>query len=102
MRTITMTLFTLTLAVSLACAKPTQPDASNEPSSDVEAAKDEDAAKDKDKDKDKSKECDFTADPNKTYVGESPDQCATIKFACDEGKEYFADDCGCGCIISGG
>ena len=36
-------------------------------------------------------------DPNKKYVGESPDQCAVIRFTCEEGQEYFADDCGCGC-----
>jgi hypothetical protein len=44
------------------------------------------------------KKCDFTADPNKTYVGQSKETCATMKFVCEEGKEYFADDCGCGCI----
>ena len=36
-------------------------------------------------------------DPNYAYVGTSPEQCQLIKFACDEGQEYFSDDCGCGC-----
>jgi hypothetical protein len=44
------------------------------------------------------KKCDFTADPDKTYVGQSKETCATMKFVCEAGKEYFADDCGCGCI----
>lgn len=48
---------------------------------------------------DKDEQCDFAADPNKDYVGKSPDACATMKFACDEGKEYFSDDCGCGCVM---
>jgi hypothetical protein len=47
------------------------------------------------------KECNFAADPNKNYIGKSPDSCATMKFACDAGKEYFSDDCGCGCVTSG-
>jgi hypothetical protein len=56
----------------------------------------------KDKDDDKGdKQCDFEADPDKNYVGQSPDACATMKFVCDAGKEYFADDCGCGCVTSG-
>ncbi len=36
-------------------------------------------------------------DPAYTYVGDSPEQCALIKFSCEAGEEYFADDCGCGC-----
>lgn len=50
---------------------------------------------------DGSKQCDFAADPNKNYVGKSPDACATMKFVCDAGKEYFSDECGCGCVTSG-
>jgi hypothetical protein len=48
------------------------------------------------------KKCDFTADPAKTYVGQSRETCATMKFVCEAGKEYFADDCGCGCMTTGG
>jgi hypothetical protein len=46
------------------------------------------------------KNCDFAADPNKTYIGQSKEACATMKFVCEEGKQYFADDCGCGCMIT--
>jgi hypothetical protein len=46
------------------------------------------------------KKCDFTADPNKTYIGQSKAACATMKFVCETGKEYFADDCGCGCVTT--
>ena len=86
MRTLATLLFTLSLT---ACAKPPGPDASNPPASDDGGGEDTNAS------------CDFTADPNKTYVGQSPEQCATIRFACEEGKQYFADDCGCGCESSG-
>lgn len=37
-------------------------------------------------------------DPAYTYVGESPEICQVIKFGCDEGQEFFSDDCGCGCV----
>jgi hypothetical protein len=87
MRIFATLLFTLTLA---ACAKPPGPDASTPPASDDGGTEDQNAS------------CDFLADPNKTYVGQSPDQCATIRFVCEEGKEYFADDCGCGCQTVGG
>lgn len=50
---------------------------------------------------DMGQQCDFAADPNKSYVGESPDACATMKFVCEDGKEYFSDACGCGCVTSG-
>ncbi|MGB1700147.1 MAG: hypothetical protein ACPHRO_09350 [Nannocystaceae bacterium] len=33
----------------------------------------------------------------KTYIGNSPEECQIIKFACPEGENYFADECGCGC-----
>jgi hypothetical protein len=49
----------------------------------------------------KNEKCDFVDTPHKNYVGQSPDACATMKFACEAGKEYFADDCGCGCVMSG-
>jgi hypothetical protein len=48
-----------------------------------------------------AKQCNFAADPNKNYIGKSPDACATMKFACDAGQEYFSDECGCGCVTSG-
>lgn len=48
-----------------------------------------------------AKQCNFAADPNKTYIGKSPESCMTMKFACDAGKEYFSDDCGCGCVTAG-
>ncbi len=42
--------------------------------------------------------CDYS-DPTRSYVGESPEECAVIKFVCAEGSHYFADDCGCGCEL---
>jgi len=36
-------------------------------------------------------------DPNRTYVSRDPEQCATIRFICEEGQVAFFDDCGCGC-----
>lgn len=87
MRTLATLLLTLSLTAPLACAKSPGPAANPPPASDGGAGEGEasDSA------------CDFTADPNKKYVGESPDQCAVMRFACEEGQEYFADDCGCGC-----
>ena len=38
-------------------------------------------------------------DEDYEYVGTSPEQCQTIKFSCDAGERYFADDCGCGCYV---
>jgi hypothetical protein len=69
----------LALVASLACAKPpaTPPDQGG------------------------GSTCDFTADPDKSYIGHSPEQCATIRFVCEEGTEYFADECGCGCVVVG-
>jgi hypothetical protein len=55
---------------------------------------------DDDKDDGDGKQCDFAADPNKSYVGKSPDACATMRFVCEEGKEYFSDECGCGCVTT--
>ncbi len=40
--------------------------------------------------------CDYN-DPNKSYVGRSADECSLIRFVCEPGTEYFADECGCGC-----
>lgn len=39
-------------------------------------------------------------DDDYDYVGNSPEQCQTIKFSCDPGEAYFADDCGCGCFTT--
>ncbi len=39
-------------------------------------------------------------DESYEYVGTSPEQCQVIKFGCDEGEAYFADDCGCGCVAT--
>jgi hypothetical protein len=36
-------------------------------------------------------------DPERKYVGKSRDECARIRFVCQPGWSYFADDCGCGC-----
>ncbi|WP_437723359.1 hypothetical protein [Sorangium sp. So ce861] len=38
-----------------------------------------------------------TDGPLLKYVGQSPDQCARMRFVCDPGWTYFSDDCGCGC-----
>lgn len=40
------------------------------------------------------------AEPNAPhyYVGNSVEECTMIDFICAEGTEYFANDCGCGCI----
>ncbi len=37
-------------------------------------------------------------DPNVEYVGESIEQCTLIDYVCEPDEEYFADDCGCGCV----
>jgi hypothetical protein len=52
-------------------------------------------------DDDLNQQCNFAADPNKNYMGKSPGACATMKFTCDPGNEYFSDECGCGCVTSG-
>lgn len=36
------------------------------------------------------------AETGRTYLGD-PEQCARMKFGCDEGSEPFFDECGCGC-----
>jgi hypothetical protein len=33
------------------------------------------------------------------YVGTSPEECAVIRFVCEEDEEYFSDAVGCGCQI---
>lgn len=34
----------------------------------------------------------------KKYVGKSADECERIRFMCEPNSEYFADECGCGCM----
>lgn len=41
--------------------------------------------------------CQTQRDPTKTYIGESPEKCQVLRFTCEADKEYFADECGCGC-----
>lgn len=36
-------------------------------------------------------------DSSKEYVSKDADSCSRIKFVCDQGFEYFSDECGCGC-----
>lgn len=40
--------------------------------------------------------CDYN-NPDRVYVAQSPEMCMVIKYACEPGKQHFADDCGCGC-----
>ncbi len=47
-------------------------------------------------DKQKKKDCNYD-DPTRTYVSRDPDQCAAIRFFCEEGMEPFFNECGCGC-----
>lgn len=42
----------------------------------------------------------FMDNGTKSYVVMGAEQCKAAKFACAEGKEYFADSCGCGCAPS--
>lgn len=34
----------------------------------------------------------------KDYVATDLNECMRIRFVCEEGKGYFSDDCGCGCM----
>jgi len=38
-------------------------------------------------------------DPNRIYVGNSPEECAAIRFYCESGEPFF-DACGCGCELA--
>lgn len=40
--------------------------------------------------------CDPTKEWNRSYVG-TPSTCPLIRFVCEPGTSYFANDCGCGC-----
>jgi hypothetical protein len=42
-------------------------------------------------------ECNPGSEPNRDYIGESPEQCQVIRFACPENTSYFSNACGCGC-----
>ncbi len=37
-------------------------------------------------------------DPSYNYVGNSPEQCATMRYTCMPFQSHFSDDCGCGCL----
>jgi hypothetical protein len=50
----------------------------------------------KEKGKDKPTQCDYD-DPTRRYVSQDPEQCAAIRFFCEEGFQPFFNDCGCGC-----
>jgi hypothetical protein len=41
--------------------------------------------------------CDEASEPNRKYVGHSPEQCMLVKFSCVPGTTMFSNDCGCGC-----
>ena len=45
-----------------------------------------------------------TQDPSnndsKIYIGNTEEECSTIRFVCTEGYEYFTDNLGCGCQLS--
>lgn len=42
--------------------------------------------------------CDYTKEEPK-YVGKSEDECSFIRFMCTQEREYFKDECGCGCKL---
>jgi hypothetical protein len=42
-------------------------------------------------------ECDPDAEPNREYIGNSPEECTLIDFGCSSDDFYFANECGCGC-----
>ncbi|MEM9188928.1 MAG: hypothetical protein AAGF12_07115 [Myxococcota bacterium] len=44
--------------------------------------------------------CPDPDDPAVEYASTNPEECALIRFACDEGETSFSDACGCGCIAS--
>lgn len=41
--------------------------------------------------------CDPDAEPHRSYIGSSPEQCSLIDFVCEEDRSYFSNECGCGC-----
>jgi hypothetical protein len=41
--------------------------------------------------------CDAPEGPH-YYVGNSVEECTMIDFICAEGTDYFANECGCGCV----
>lgn len=42
--------------------------------------------------------CDYENDVKK-YIGKSNEECSRIRFMCETSREYFADECGCGCKL---
>lgn len=41
--------------------------------------------------------CNEANEPNRRYVGHSPEQCQLVRFACEPGTSMFSNGCGCGC-----
>ncbi len=41
--------------------------------------------------------CDPDAEPHRSYIGSSPEECTLIDFVCDTDHSYFSNACGCGC-----
>ncbi len=41
--------------------------------------------------------CEPSSDEGRRYIGSSPEECAVIRFACEDGEEAFSNECGCGC-----
>ncbi len=41
--------------------------------------------------------CDPAKEPNRKYVGHSPEQCMLIRYACEPNTNGFSNACGCGC-----
>ena len=46
--------------------------------------------------KDKGNQC-TGREPGLKYISRDPNQCATIRFFCEQGYQPFFNDCGCGC-----
>ena len=46
-------------------------------------------------------DCDYNNEIKK-YVGKSQDECSRIRFICEQSREYFSDECGCGCKLKEG
>jgi hypothetical protein len=43
--------------------------------------------------------CDYD-DPMRRYLGQSTEQCATMRIGCPAGEKPFSDHCGCGCELN--
>ena len=49
----------------------------------------------------KNKNCNYENDTKK-YIGKSQDECSRIRFVCEPSRQYFEDECGCGCELKEG